>query len=351
MQRRRITSHDVARRAGVSRATVSIALNRSSAVAISEETRARVIAAAAELGYSPNSAGRMLVRGTTDTLGLVISNAELLPFDGFVPQVLYGIGRVAREKGLRVLLESVPKGPGPERYLELVEGHRIDGLIVLNPETGDEALRALIARNYPVVILGSVRHPEEHAVNFSTREAVRGVIAHLAGLGRRRIAHISFSPPGLVATDARLAAYRRAVDEQGLAVDDRLLAYGAFSAESGHQAMLELLDRGAPLDALFCGNDTIALGALAALHERGRRVPDDVAVVGFDDLPISAYAWPPLTTVRNPGVRQGELAATMLLDLLAGRPPAKRRVRVPTELVVRASTAGGMATSDGAASK
>jgi DNA-binding LacI/PurR family transcriptional regulator len=341
MQRSRVTSHDVARRAGVSRATVSLVLNRSEAVAISEATRARVLRAAEELGYSPNSAGRMLVRGATETIGLVISHPELLQFDAFVPQVLYGIGRVAGRHGYRVLLEPVPRGPGPNRYLALVEGRRIDGLIVLNPETGDAQLRALIERRYPVVLLGSVRHPAEHAVNFSTRRAVGAAVRHLAGLGRRRIAHVTFSPAGFVATDARLEAYRRTLVEVGLEPRDELVAMGAFSARSGYEAMGELLARGAAPDALFAGNDTIALGAMAALHERGLAIPADVAVAGFDDLPIAAYAWPALTTVHNPGVRQGELAAELLVALLRGETPAEPRIRVPTELVIRASTVGG----------
>jgi DNA-binding LacI/PurR family transcriptional regulator len=338
--KRRVTSHDVARRAGVSRTTVSLVLNRSNAVSLSPETRERVLAAAAELRYTPDSAARMLVRGATETIGLLVSHPELLLFDAFVPQVLLGISRVADGHGYRVLLEPVPKGQDPNRYLKLVEGRRIDGLIVLNPQTEDPQLAALVERRYPVVLLGSVRHPREHTVNCATAAGVQGVIHHLAELGRRRIAHITFSPGGYIGTDLRLAAYRQTLQELGLRSDTRLEAEGAFSAESGYHAMQGLLGRKPLPDALFAGNDTIALGALAAIHERGLRIPDDVAVAGFDDLPIAAYAWPPLTTVRNPAIRQGELAAEMLVDLLHEREVAEPRIEVPTELVVRASTTG-----------
>lgn len=338
--RRRVTSHDVARAAGVSRATVSLVLNGSRAVSLSPETRARVLAAAAALNYAPDSAGRMLVRGATETIGLLISHAELLQFDAFVPQVLLGIGRVADRHGYRVLLEPVPRGPDPNRYLKLVAGRRIDGLIVLNPQTEDAQLAALVERGYPLVLMGSVGHPREHTVNAAIEASVTAAIRHLAELGRRRIAHIAFSPAGFIGTDLRLAAYRCALRGLGLDADDALVAEGAFSAESGYRAMRALLGRGPAPDGLFAGNDTIALGAMAALHERGLRIPEDVAVVGFDDLPIAAYAWPPLTTIRNPAIPQGELAGRMLVDLLQRKEVAEPRIEVPTELVLRASTLG-----------
>lgn len=338
MERRRVTSHDVARRAGVSRATVSMVLNRSDAVVISAETRQRVLEAAAALGYRPNSAARMLVRGDTETIGLVVTDPQVLAVDGFVPQLLYGISQATQESGYRILLEGVEPGAGPHAYGELVEGRRIDGLIVLNPPTDAPQIHALIDRGFPLVLLGSVRHPREHAVNFSTRRAIRRSMDHLAGLGHRAIAHIGFSPPGFVATDARLNSYRESLRAHGIEPDDRLVAYGAFSAESGHRAMRELLDRGGERPtAVLAGNDTIALGALAALTDAGLSVPDDIALVGFDDLPFAALLRPALTTVRNPGVEQGRQAAQLLIRLLKGETVEQRRIALPTELVVRDS--------------
>jgi len=342
MERRRVTSHDVARRAGVSRATVSMVLNRSDAVVLSAETRQRVLDAAAELGYRPNSAARMLVRGDTETIGLVVTDPQVLTVDGFVPQLLYGIAQATRESGYRILLEGVEPGAGPHAYAELVEGRRIDGLIVLNPPTEAPQIHALIDQGFPLVLLGSVRHPREHACNFSTRRAIRRAVDHLAGLGHTAIAHIGFSPPGFVATDARLNSYRESLRAHGIEPDDRLVAYGAFSAESGHRAMRELLDRGGNRGAgrptaVLAGNDTIALGALAAIADAGLSVPDDIALVGFDDLPFAALLRPALTTVRNPGVEQGRQAAQLLIRLLKGEAPEQRRIVVPTELVVRES--------------
>jgi LacI family transcriptional regulator len=338
MERRRITSHDVARRAGVSRATVSMVLNRSDAVTLSAETRQRVFDAAAELGYRPNSAARMLVRGDTETIGLVVTHPQVLSVDGFVPQLLYGISQVNRESGYRVLLEGVEPGAGLHAYADLVESRRIDGMIVLNPPTDAPQIHALIDQGFPLVLLGSVRHPREHACNFSTRRAIRRSVDHLVGLGHRAIAHIGFSPPGFVATDARLNSYRESLTAHGIAPDDRLVAYGAFSAESGHAAMQELLARGGERPtALLAGNDTIALGAMAAITDAGLSVPDDIAIVGFDDLPFAAQLRPALTTVRNPGVEQGRQAAQLLIRLLKGEPIAQRRIALPTELIIRDS--------------
>lgn len=331
----RVTSQDVARRAGVSRSTVSIVLNRSNAVSISDATRARVFEAAAALDYSPNSAARKLVRGHTETLGLLASDPRLLEVDGFVPQLLYSIHHTAQRQGYRVLLEAVYATGHPEGYRDLVRGHHIDGLIVLNPKIDDAGLRALIDDAYPVVLLGSLRHPHEHSVNFSTHAAIAEIVVHLHALGRRRIAHITFAPPDSVATSARLHAYRRALERNGVEFDEALVAIGDYSAASGFAAMTELLPRRP--DALLAGNDTIAFGAIAAIDEAGLRVPEDIAVVGFDDLPLARYARPPLTTVRNPAVLQGEIAVGMLIDLLRGEAPRERQVEVSTEFIVRES--------------
>lgn len=337
--RKRVTSHDVAERAGVSRVTVSMILNRSGSASFSDATRKRVLEAASELGYRPNAAARMLVRGHTETIGLVVCHAELLRYDGFIPQVMHAIATVNQQHGYRVLLEVVEGNDTPDAYAKLVDSRQIDGLIVIDPATGDPQLRQLIDEGFPMVLLGSVRHPAEHSINFSTRRAVELAIDHLVELGHRRIAHVTHSPAGYVSADARLAAYRRALERRGLPFDQELVAYGAFSSESGFMAMTSLLGRiPRPPTAVLSGNDTIALGVVSAIIESGLRVPQDVAVVGFDNLPIAQFMQPPLTTINNPGTEQGILAAEMLIKLLRGTEVPVPRVRVPVELVVRQST-------------
>ncbi len=316
-------------------------LNGSTNGTFPEATRKRVLDAAASLGYTPNSAARMLVRGHSETIGLVIGDSGLLPFDAFIPQLLLGISRVAHAHRYRVLLETVEDRKRPAAYLDLVGSQRIDGLIVLNPDVGDKALGNLIEGGFPVVLVGSIRHPREVSINFSTRTGVNRLLGHLAALGHRRIGHIAMSPPGPIATNARIGAYRAALTKLGLTAEDTLLAHGHYSAESGCAAMEQILSRNTPPFAIFAANDTLALGAIAAVASHGLRVPEDIAVVGFDDLPFAAYIQPPLTTIRVPVIQQGELAAYQLLGLLRKTPKTDLPTQVGIELVVRQSCGAG----------
>lgn len=338
--RGKVTSRDVAALAGVSRGAVSMILGGRGA-AFAEETRARVREAARTLGYAPSAAGRMLVRGSAETIGVVVCHSEMLAHDGFVPQVLGAVAAACRRHGHRVILEVLDGGDGAETYRALVAGRQIDGIIVIDPASGDPELHALIEEGFPLVLLGSVQHRGEASVNFSTRMAIEALVDHLHARGHRRFAFVSHSPAGYVATDARLAALRGALGRRGLTLAEDHVAHGAFSARSGFEATRLLLAGGLePPAALFAGNDTIAVGALAALAERGLEVPEDVAVTGFDDLPHSAFLAPPLTTVATFAARQGEIAAEMLMSLLRGEHLGHRRVRVPIDLVVRTSTGG-----------
>lgn len=322
-------------------------LNRSSNVSFSDATRQRVIQAAEDLGYRPNAAGRMLVSGNTETIGLVVCHAELLRYDGFIPQVLQAIAKVNQNHGYRVLLEVVEGNSTPDAYANMVDSRQIDGMIVIDPATNDPQLRSLIDERFPLVLLGSVRHPGEHSVNFSTRRAVEMAVDHLVELGHSSIGHVTYSPSGYVATDARLVAFRRALDKHGLELVEDHISYGAFSSESGEAAMREILARDRPPPtAVLAGNDTIALGVLSAIQARGMSVPEDISVVGFDNLPISGFTNPSLTTINNPANLQGTLAAEMLVQLLRREVVVTPRLRVDVELVVRKSTGSPKATGN-----
>ncbi|MCJ2066021.1 LacI family transcriptional regulator [Methylobacterium sp. J-088] len=338
MPTKRVTSHDVARQAGVSRATVSLVLNRSESVVIAKETRERVLRAAGELGYKPNSAARMLVSGQSETIGLIVSDPSILLVDQFVTQVLYGVETANRQLGLHVLVAGLESdGPG-STYDDLVESRRIDGLIVLNPKAGDAALISLIEKDFPLVLVGSVRHPREVAVTFATRPALMKAVDHVVGLGHRRVGAITFSPRSFIATEARLAALEAGLRAHGLALDADAIEIGDFSPESGHCAGLALLSRRPDVTAIFAGNDTIAIGVLSAAHALGRTVPQDLSLVGFDDLPFAPWLTPALTTIRTDGVHQGQIATQMLFERLNGRSPAVPRVRLEPDFIVRAST-------------
>ena len=339
MARAKVTSHDVAKAAGVSRATVSIVLNRSTSAVIGEETRKRVEAVAAELGYRPNSAARMLKSGLTETVGLLVTERRSLPVDGYIPLLFDGIGSVLRRRGYHLLLETLSPMRGKNPYTDLVESRRIDGLLMLSPRNDDAALVELIESDYPIVLLGSIGHPKEVSVNTPSTAGLRDAVDHVVGLGHRAVGSVPFSPPGFAAADRRLAQLRQILAGHGLPLDEDAVVCGDFSAESGYRATLALMAARPDLTAIFAGNDTIALGVIGALAELGLSVPADVSVIGFDDLPFAGFVAPPLTTVRIDATHQGHCAAEALMLRLKGKPVPEPRQAFPSVFVPRKSSA------------
>lgn len=337
MPRKRATAKQVAERAGVSQTTVSFVMNDVSGMNISEETRVRVRDAARALDYVPLAAARTLASGKTETIGLVIGRRELLKFDAFVPQLLYGLDEVARERGYHLLVEGIDAIGSDDPYAQLVRSRQIDGLIVLDPLRTDASLQRLILDGFPVVTMGDVPGLDPYRVVSDNVDAMRRATLHLVRLGHERIAHLTFSPTGFVGTDERLEGYRSALEKSGLTFDPNLVVEVGYSAASGAAAMQSLLERRKPFTALTCGNDTVAMGALATLHRAGFRVPGDVAVVGFDDIPTAAFMTPALTTMRTDPVQGGREAMTMLATIVEGRTPPTRVIATRPPLVVRAS--------------
>jgi DNA-binding LacI/PurR family transcriptional regulator len=334
---RRITSSDIARAAHVSQTTVSFVLNNTEGASISAQTRARVLTAARALGYVPNSAARTLGSGRSRTLGLVLAHGDLMSFDAFAPPLMFAISRICNARGYKLLVDAVEPGAQRDAYFDLTRSKSIDALIVLNSNSEDEALVRLIESKFPVVLFGSIGHPNENSICPNTWKAAECATQHLINLGHRRIAHITYAPRRYVGSTERLKAYQRALDRAKLNMDDSLVVYGDFSMESGYRAMQEILSRGDSPTALFAGNDTIAVGAISALHEAGLSIPGEVAVVGFDDLPIAAYANPKLTTVTTQPAVQGEQAALAAIDLLEGRRVGRLDCKLSMELIVRES--------------
>jgi len=339
VRRKRTTLRQVAERAGVSPTTASFVINEVEGSNISAETKARVVDAAAELGYMPSAAAQSLVSGRSRTIGLVIYQADLLLVDAFIPQLLFGLNRVARAKGYHVQVEGVDQLGGDDPYQRMVQAQGLDGLIVLDPRSSDPGLGRLIRSGFPVVTLGHVPNEDPYRVVSENVVGMFDATRHLLTLGHERIAHLTFSPRGFTGTDERLEGYRRALEEAGIAVDEELVEETGYSAASGAEAMRRLLERTQSFTAVTCGNDTVAVGAMAALREVGLRIPEDVSVVGFDDLPFAAHLHPPLSTVRTLPVASGERAMDVLLCLIDGKEPEARVVRMETSLVVRASSA------------
>lgn len=336
--RRKITSHDVAARAGVSRTTVSYVLNNVESANISEQTRLRVLDAADALGYVPNAAAQMLAGHRSHIIGLVFPRTHPhLATHLFLLQILEGLMTVVQQQGMRLLIDSV-ENTVESAYLDLARTKRIDGLILIDVPGHDPALQRLALDNFPLVTLGQC-HPKLCAVDVDNQQGARLAVEHLLAQGHRRIGCITNFPTTAHDPNPRLLGYQAALQQAGLPLDQSLLAEGLYQPESGLAAMQQLLALAQPPTAVFVASDVVAMGALTAIHEQGLRVPKDIAVVGFDDVPLARYTNPPLTTVRMPTVEIGRRAGELLCDQIAGR-TVELRTLLATELIVRASSVG-----------
>ena len=340
------TLEQVAALAGVSRATVSRVVNGSPKV--SPVVRAQVERAVAKLGYVPNRAARSLVTRRADSVALVVSEPHARFFsEPFFAGMVRGVSAVLTETGVQLLLliaQDVPGSPDPpgrgrlERYV--VGGH-VDGVLLASLH-GDDPLPGTLERaGVPAVLVGrpagGVGATPASYVDADNRGGARAAVEHLIRRGRRRIATITGSLDMGVGLD-RLAGYRDGLATAGLAGAGELVEPGDFTEEGGAAAMARLLARpGDPVDAVFAASDLMAAGALRALRAAGRRVPEDVAVVGFEDSAVARYAQPPLTTVRQPIEEMGRQATRLLLAQIAGEAGGMHLI-LDTDLVVRSST-------------
>jgi len=328
----------VADAAGVSRTTVSLVLNDVQGIQISEGTRKRVIAAAQQLDYVPDAAARALASRRAQIIGLVLTRSpHHIASDAFLTQILDGLISVIRRHGMRLLIDIIEPEHQKEAYLQLVRAKHIDGVILSGPRFDDQALRALEDDGFPTVLMGQLPGTNLSSVDVDNRSAAREAVEHLQNLGHERIACITNAPCLYTAADERLSGYRDALENVGLPYNEDVVRYGDFSIGSGYQQMTELIASGAQFTAAFIASDEVALGAKAALREAGMLVPDDVALVGFDDLPMAFYTDPPLTTVQVPAVELAQQASELVLELLKGHQVTKRKIILDTHLVVRKS--------------
>ncbi|MBV9298701.1 MAG: LacI family DNA-binding transcriptional regulator [Verrucomicrobia bacterium] len=334
---RRVTTHDIAREAGVARTTVSHILNNRPGIIISPKTRERVLTIARKLGYVANSAAQMLVTGRSQTIGLILSRPDLISVDAFVPMMVFGLNEACRTQGYRLLMESIQEPAGADAYLDLAKSKRIDGMIVINPRKGDVGLRKVIESRFPVLVFGSSGHPKEHSVATQDGEASCRATTHLFSMGHRRVAHISYAPLEYLPAVKRLEGYRAAYKQAGLWCDKKLFAEADFTSESGYQAMKKILASNTRPTALFAGNDTVAIGAMTAIREAGLSIPENFAVVGYDDIPAAAFACPPLTTIRSHAFEQGKILGEAAIALVVGKGIRSQQDVISLELVIRAS--------------
>ena len=333
----RPTLEQVAARAGVGRGTASRVINGGAKV--SARSRQAVEDAIAELGYVPNPAARALVKRRTDTVALVIAESEERVFgEPFFAGVVRGIGAALADADRQLVLILAQASQRRGRLDDYLTRQHVDGVLLLSLHEDDELPDRIRAAGLPVVVGG--RSSEAVAAGFVDVDNVQGAalaVAHLVERGRTRIATIA-GPSDMVAGSSRLRGYAAALAEADRPLDGRLVEHGDFSQESGVAAMRALLERDPALDAVFCANDLMAVGALQALREVGRRVPEDVAVVGFEDAPIARSAHPPLTTVHQSSEEMGREMVALLLATMAepdGDHPGRM---LSTRLVVRDST-------------
>ncbi|MEZ4683342.1 MAG: LacI family DNA-binding transcriptional regulator [Caldilineaceae bacterium] len=309
---RKITSHDVARQAGVSRTTVSYVLNNVEAANISEMTRQRVLDAATLLGYVPNAAAQMLAGQRSRIVGLVFPRTDPhLATHLFLLQVMDGLMRTVEKLGSRLLVDSVDESL-EDAYTELVRAKRIDGLVLIDAAPDDPAIRRLAKDDFPVVTLGYFC-PEFCSVDVDNRASARMAVEHLLAQGHRQIACITNYPSRPTQPNERLLGYQDALTTAGLPVTQTLIADGRYSPESGAVAMQQLLANKQRPTAVFVASDVVAFGAVQAIHVAGLRIPEDIAVVGFDDVPLANFCTPPSKSMR----RSRKMAGSPLMSCSA----------------------------------
>jgi DNA-binding LacI/PurR family transcriptional regulator len=332
-KRVRPTIYDVARLAGVSTATVSRALNGTGQIAPS--TRAAIEAAVEQLGYRPNTIARSLVTKSTQTIAFLLPDIT----NPFYAALVSGIQGYALSHGHTMLLCTTEgDAEREEQYLSLLRAKQVDGALVDGLLLPPDRIARFVEDGFPIVCLDrDIDSNSIPLVQVDNRLGGRIATQHLIDLGHDRIAHVTGARTLRISED-RLAGYRDALAAISVTPDPQLIAEGGFTEEGGYAATRTLLESGHEFTAVFAANDLSALGVLSALAANGRRVPDDVSVVGFDDVRLSAFTTPPLTTVRQPAAEIGQRATELLIDLTHGRPVRILRHLLEPELVVRGST-------------
>ena len=331
----KLTLEQIGKLAGVSRSTVSRVINKQPNV--KPEVRERVMQVVVETGYHPDPAARSLASRRTGIIGLVVPRSIRFLFtDPYYPRLIQGITRTCNARDyILSLFMFHPEDDEQKIAGRVLRNRLVDGVIVSALPLGDPLVGQLLESKIPFVMIGRPDDPSQ--VNFVDVDNVEGAYnatSHLIRLGRTRIAAITGPLNTTVGLD-RQQGYLNALSDRGLVVDTGLICEGDFTEAGGHLAMQRLLPRRP--DAVFVASDTMALGALRALRQANLAAPDDVAVVGYDDLPSSAIADPPLTTVRQPIRWVGAQAVGNLIDILANGPQPPRHVITTTELIIRAS--------------
>jgi LacI family transcriptional regulator len=326
---------EVAKMSGVSRSTVSRVINNDPNV--KESTRARVKEVIRKVDYRPNTIARRLASGRTKIIGLILPTAQSSLFtDPFFPGLIQGITTVCNANDYSVMLWLTNEEQERTKAQQLASDSLLDGLVIASYFINDPILETLTKSGMPFLVIG--RDPSRNNLNYVDADNLHGAreaVVHLLRLDRHRVATIT-GPTKMIAGADRREGYELAFRERGLTPDPALMVEGDFTESGGYTCMLRLIPQNP--DAVFVASDAMALGALRALRESGKRVPEDVAVVGFDDIPSAAHMDPPLTTVRQNIQGMGQLAAETLIQILNEKTTPPHRLVLPTELIIRSSS-------------
>lgn len=330
---RNITIIDVAKEAGVSYATVSRVLNNDPHV--KPDTRNRVIRSVTRLGYTVNQQARTLAGGRSNVIGLLVPDLGT----GYIGEIIRGIDEELSAAQYDLMLYTTHRRKTKESvYVASLTQGMADGLLLVLPRDPAEYLSSLRLRHFPYVLIDHQGIGEmESAVGATNRQGGFEATHYLIGLGHRRIGFIT-GWPDLGCSRDRLEGYRSALIAHDIAIDPALIREGDFNQPTGYQAARELLGLAEPPTAIFASNDVMAFGVMEAVRDRGLRIPEDVSIVGFDNIPQSEHVRPQLTTIEQPLAEMGREATRRLLALISNPDLPLTRSELPTKLVVRAST-------------
>jgi DNA-binding LacI/PurR family transcriptional regulator len=338
VQRKRCTIKEVAARSGVSVATVSNVLQNKSHL-YSPETAERVWQAVRELGYRPSSVARSLIRQRTDTIGVILEERQELVLDPYVMGVLEGMLEYTVPRNYPIKIVSMLYQQSPDSFLAHVDDGSVDGVVLVAPRTYSAALQWAQESGIPAVVVGSTP-PDTPlpCVDVDDGAAIYQAVRWLIELGHRRIGHIA-GPQTQWSGKRRLQAYHHAMRDAGIEVKPDWIAEGIYTPPSGKEAMERLLQVSPPLTAVVCGNDWMAMGAMEAIYQKGLRVPEDISIIGFDDIDTAQWVTPPLTTMRQPTRQIGAKAAELLINQIETGKRGNEIALFSAEMVVRQSVA------------
>ncbi|BBI31165.1 LacI family DNA-binding transcriptional regulator [Cohnella abietis] len=314
------TIKDVAKKAQVSVATVSRVLHN--LPGYSDITKQKVLKAIEDLGYQPNAIARGLINKRTQTIGVLFPNVSSY----FSAGLLHGIEEVANERGFSVIVCNTD-GKRTIKYLQVLREKQVDGIVFASEELKDEYYQALTDMRVPFVLVNNQSHKYSIPyIKVDDRQASYQATQYLIQKGHREIAMLAGTQSDPIAGTPRVEGFRQALSDYGIAFHESRIAYGDFLLEGGRIAMRRLLDEAAPFSALFAAGDEMAIGAMGVALERGLRIPEDLSIIGYDDLVIAQMVFPPLTTVHQPLTEMGQLASKKLITMIESSDPVSSSI-------------------------